>query len=318
MNQVKKPPVVLIVGPTGVGKTALSIKVAKAFDTEIISCDSMQIYKHMDIGTAKVTEDEADGVLHHMTDIAEPFENYSVCEYVNDAKEIISDMTKRGKLPVIVGGTGLYADSLLGKMSFEDTAPTDEKYREELYALAEEKGVEFVHKMLSGVDKKSADTIHPNNVKRVIRALEYYKATGKPISLHNEESKKVECPYNAVKIGLIRSRENLYKRIDQRVDIMLKCGLEDEVKKLIQMGLKKEHTSMQAIGYKEIAESLSGSITLDEAAELIKRDSRRYAKRQLTWFRRDNGINWINLDETTQEDALAICRELIEKTLKGN
>lgn len=316
MKNLKKPSVALIVGPTGVGKTEISVKIAKKLDTEIISCDSMQIYKYMDIGTAKVTPDEADSVVHHMIDVAEPTENYSVCDYVRSAATIIDDMTKRGKLPLIVGGTGLYADSLVGKMSFEANASSDENYRRELFALAEEKGAEFIHNMLGNVDEKSALSIHPNNVKRVVRALEYFKVTGVPISVHNEESKKLVPPYNVCTIGFIRERENLYRRIDQRVDKMLSCGLIDEVKRLMEMGCGKNHTSMQALGYKEVIDYLEGTLSLDGMAEIIKRDSRRYAKRQLTWFRRDGSIHWINLDADKDTDSIAgECADIIRKEL---
>lgn len=311
-----KPFVAFIVGPTGVGKTEISVKTAKLLNTEIISCDSMQIYKYMDIGTAKVTDEEADGVVHHMTDIAEPTENYNVCTYVTEASKIISDMTNRSKIPLVVGGTGLYADSLCGRMSFEENVSTDENYRRELFELAEEKGVDFIHSELKKVDEKSALAIHPNNVKRVIRALEYFKATGTPISKHNEESQKLPSPYNAFKIGFIRERENLYNRINKRVDIMLDMGLVDEVKKLLSMGVTREHTSMQALGYKEVIDYLDGTLSFEEMTEVIKRESRRYAKRQLTWFRRDKSILWINLDnEEDKEEVAKKCAEAIKTQL---
>lgn len=316
MNALEKPSVALIVGPTGVGKTEISVKIAKELRTEIISCDSMQIYKHMDIGTAKVTQKEADGVVHHMIDIAEPTVNYSVCDYVKEATLIISDMAKRGKLPLAVGGTGLYADSLTGRMSFEENASSDEAYRRELFALAEKNGAEFIHDMLKEVDEKSALAIHANNVKRVVRALEYFKVTGVPISVHNEESKKIPAPYETCKIGFVRNRENLYRRIDRRVDIMLSEGLVDEVKRLVAMGCNKSHTSMQALGYKEVIDYLEGSLSYEEMTELIKRDSRRYAKRQLTWFRRDESIHWINLDEEdSPDDTSKKCADIIRKEL---
>ncbi len=315
---MQKPLVALVVGPTGVGKTELSVKLAKELNTEIISCDSMQIYKYMDIGTAKVTAQEAEGVKHYMIDVVNPDEPYSVCDYVKSASAIISDMHQRGMLPLVVGGTGLYADSLIGKMSFEDNSSSDEKYRKELYALSKEKGVEFVHNMLKNVDEKSALNIHPNNIKRVIRALEYYKLTGEAISAHNEQTKAIPMPYSTCTIGLTRNRESLYARIDKRVDIMLENGLVDEVKHLADMGCSKACTSMQALGYKEVIDYLEGSIGYHEMAELIKRDSRRYAKRQLTWFRRDGNIHWINLDEKDSTAALEECREIINNFLRGN
>ena len=316
MKALEKPSVALIVGPTGVGKTEISVKIAKLLQTEIISCDSMQIYKYMDIGTAKVTKEEADGIVHHMTDIALPTENYSVCDYVAEASKIITDITERGKIPLVVGGTGLYADSLTGKMSFEDNASSDENYRKELFSLAEEKGADFIHNMLKNVDEKSAFAIHPNNVKRVVRALEYFKVTGVPISVHNEESKKIPLPYKTCKIGFIRDRENLYNRIDKRVDIMIKDGLIDEVKRLVDMGCTRDNTSMQALGYKEVIDYFDGKLTFDEMTELIKRDSRRYAKRQLTWFKRDESIHWVNLDSIdSTDDAAKKCADIIKEEL---
>jgi len=312
MKKLDKPFVAFIVGPTGVGKTEISVKTAKLLDTEIISCDSMQIYKYMDIGTAKVTKEEADGIRHHMIDIAEPTENYNVCTYVSETSKIVDDMTKRNKIPLVVGGTGLYADSLCGRMSFEENVSTDENYRKELFALSEEKGVEFIHNELKKVDEKSAEKIHPNNVKRVIRALEYFKMTGVPISVHNEESQKIPSPYNTFKIGFIRERENLYNRIDKRVDIMMEDGLVDEVKKLYEMGCTREHTSMQALGYKEVIDYLEGQSSFEEMTEIIKRESRRYAKRQLTWFKRDKSIMWINLDKDCDKDEVAkMCAQAI-------
>ena len=316
MKTLEKPFVAFIVGPTGVGKTETSVKIAKLLDTEIISCDSMQIYKHMDIGTAKVTPVEADGVVHHMTDIIEPTENYNVCTYVSEATKIIDDMTKRNKIPLFVGGTGLYVDSVSGRMVFEENVPTDENYRKELFALCDEKGAEFIHNMLKEVDEKSALAIHPNNVKRVIRALEYYKASGVPISVHNEETQKMPSPYRVFKIGFTRDRENLYDRINRRVDIMLSAGLVDEVKKLLEMGCNREHTSMQALGYKEGIDYLDGTISYEEMTEIIKRESRRYAKRQLTWFRRDEDIMWINLDSEDNKDEVAKkCADAIKEKL---
>jgi len=316
MKKLDKPFVAFIVGPTGVGKTEISVKTAKMLDTEIISCDSMQIYKHMDIGTAKVTPEGADGVVHHMTDIVEPTENYNVCTYVSEASKIIDDMTKREKIPLFVGGTGLYADSVCGRMSFEENVSTDENYRKKLFAVAEEKGVEFIHNELKKVDEKSALAIHPNNVKRVIRALEYFEATGIPISKHNEESQKLDLPYNTFKIGFTRERENLYARINKRVDIMLDTGLVNEVKKLLDMGVTRKHTAMQALGYKEVVDYLDGIITFEEMTEVIKRESRRYAKRQLTWFRRDKSIFWINLDnEGDKEEVAEKCAQAIKAQL---
>lgn len=293
---MSKIPVVVIAGPTGVGKTATSIELAKHLDGEIISADSMQIYRGMDIGTAKVTEKEMQGVTHHMIDIAEPTENFSVYRYVSMCKDAVSDILSRNKLPIIAGGTGLYIDSFLSDIDFTEVT-SDEAYRTELEHTALEKGNEYVHNMLRIADPVSAQNIHPNNLKRVIRALEYYKITGTTISSHNEKSQKKESPYNCCYICLTRDREELYERIDKRVDIMLENGLVDEVKKLLDSGCTSEHTSMQALGYKEIIAYLTGDTDFEEAVEILKRDSRRYAKRQLTWFRRREDALWINLSE---------------------
>lgn len=312
---MNKPSVVLIAGPTGVGKTKYSVEIAKKLGTDIISCDSMQIYRHMDIGTAKVTKKEAQGVVHHMIDVAEPTRNYSVCDYVCEAKEAVDSVLKSGRIPLIVGGTGLYAEALLSGTEFFESAPTDLNYRNELMRLCSEKGNDFIHEMLEKVDKKSSESIHPNNVKRVIRALEYYHITGKTISSHNEQTKSVQPPYNSVKIGFMRSRESLYKIIDERVDKMLADGLLEEVKALVAMGCTKSHTSMQAIGYRQALDYLNGSITYSEMTELIKRDSRRYAKRQFTWFGHMKDMVWINPDGTEDEAVIDKCLDIIENSL---
>ena len=266
---MQKKKLVLIAGPTGVGKTATSVELAKKMNTEIISCDSMQIYRGMDIGTAKVTKEEARGVVHHMTDILSPDEAFSVCDYVNRASGIIDDMSKKGMIPLVVGGTGLYADSLIKGISFESEAPADEDYRREMEKTAEEKGAFYVHDILKTVDAESAESIHPNNVKRVIRALEYHHATGMKISDYNKKTKEKESPYDSVRIYLTRDRANLYKRIDMRVDIMLRDGLEDEVRTLWQRGLGGK-TSLQALGYKEFIEYFEGKCTYADAVEMLE------------------------------------------------
>lgn len=309
---MSKIPVVVIAGPTGVGKTATSIELAKALGGEIISADSMQIYRGMDIGTAKVTSDEMQGVPHHLIDIADPKENFSVYRFVSECKKAVNDIISRGKMPIIVGGTGLYIDSFLSDIDFEKTC-SDEEYRKYLTDLAKEKGNEYVHEMLSKIDSESAKNIHPNNLKRVVRALEYYKITGSTISSHNEESKKKPSPYNCCYICLTRDRENLYNRIDKRVDIMIDSGLVDEVRSLLNSGATSAHTSMQAIGYKEIVEYLSGNVSLEEAVQTLKRDSRHYAKRQLTWFRRNKDVLWIDLDKT--DNPTDKCMEFISGKL---
>jgi len=309
-----KPKVVLIAGPTGVGKTATSVFLAKKLDTEIISCDSMQIYKGMDIGTAKVTQAEAQGVVHHMTDIADPCTNFSVSDYVDMATPVVYDLASKGKIALVVGGTGLYADSLIKGIEFEKDAPADLAYREEMLSVAAEKGAEYVHDILKKADPESAEAIHPNNVKRVVRALEYYHTTGNKISSHNEETRKKDSPFESLRFYFTRDRENLYKRIDMRVDMMINDGLEEEVRKLMSLGLNRNTTAMQALGYKEMADAIEGKISFNEAVELIKRDSRRYAKRQLTWFRRDREGIWLNLDEFASPLEVADkCHEIIKE-----
>lgn len=295
-NQKKK--VICIVGPTASGKTALSIALAKKLDGEIVSCDSMQIYKGMDIGTAKPTKEEMQGIPHHMLSVVSPEESYSVARYVEEASLCVDDIISRGKTPIIVGGTGLYVDSLIKGTEFAEYRE-DEEYRKELFSLSEEKGKAYVHDMLKAVDPLRAEEIHENNVKRVIRALEVYKATGKTISEHDAEDMKRPPRYDATYIGLMyEDREKLYERINLRVDMMLEAGLCDEVKSLLDSGLPASATSMQAIGYKELVSYFEGNCSLDEAAEQIKQGSRRYAKRQMTWFKRNKNTNWIAVDKS--------------------
>lgn len=293
MSDSIKPKIYGVVGPTASGKTAYAIELAKKCGGEVISCDSMQIYRHMDIGTAKPTKDEMDGIPHHMIDIAEPWENYSVARFVTEARSCIDDVLARGRVPILCGGTGLYFDSVIKNIDFAENE-SDPEYRSELQKAAEEHGNEYVHDMLKKVDQKSAEAVHPNNLKRVIRALEIYKTTGKTKTELDRESVR-ESLYNAEIYGLNRPREELYERINKRVDIMLENGLLDEVKNLLEMGISRDATSMQAIGYKELVEYFEGRCTLDAAIDKIKQESRRYAKRQLTWFKRNNEIIWLNM-----------------------
>ena len=293
MSDSIKPKIYGVVGPTASGKTAYAIELAKKCGGEVISCDSMQIYRHMDIGTAKPTKDEMDGIPHHMIDIAEPWENYSVARFVTEARSCIDDVLARGRVPILCGGTGLYFDSVIKNIDFAENE-SDPEYRSELQKAAEEHGNEYVHDMLKKVDPKSAEAVHPNNLKRVIRALEIYKTTGKTKTELDRESVR-ESLYNAEIYGLNRPREELYERINKRVDIMLENGLLDEVKNLLEMGISRDATSMQAIGYKELVEYFEGRCTLDAAIDKIKQESRRYAKRQLTWFKRNNEIIWLNM-----------------------
>ena len=313
---MSKIPVAVIAGPTGVGKTALSVKVAKLLDAEIISADSMQIYKKMDIGTAKVTKDEMEGVPHHLIDIVEPDVNFSVRDFVEKCKEAVADIISRGKLPLIAGGTGLYIDSFLRDIDFTDTE-VDNEYRQQLETIAAQKGNGYLHNELQKIDPESARTIHPNNVKRVIRALEFYKSTGFAISKHNELSKQKPSPYNCCYICLVRDRDELYERIDKRVDIMLRDGLVEETKSLIDCGISIDSTCMQAIGYKEIVPYIMDDMSFEQAVENLKRSSRRYAKRQLTWFGNRQDVIYVNLSEKRDMDQCAkMCAQIIKDTLE--
>lgn len=290
---MNKPKILCVVGPTASGKTDYAVELALKCGGEVVSCDSMQIYKHMDIGTAKPAADEMKGVKHHMIDIIEPNESFSVARFSEMARECIDDILLRGKTPVLCGGTGLYFDSTINNINFIQM-DTDEEYRKDLESAAKEFGNEYVYKILKRVDEESAESIHPNNLKRVIRALEIYKTTGKKKSELDKEQLS-EPLYDPEITGLMRDREVLYDRINKRVDIMMEKGLIDEVSALIKMGIDANSTSMQAIGYKEIIEYLDGKTSLDEAVDKIKRESRRYAKRQLTWFKRNEKIHWINI-----------------------
>ena len=291
-----KKNIVIIAGSTASGKTKLGIELAKRINGEVVSADSMQIYKYMDIGSAKPTIDEMQGIPHHMIDVVTPDVEFSVALYRKMAVECIDDIINRGKVPIVVGGTGLYINSLTHPLNFTETAK-DEEYRNYLQTIAEEKGNEYVHEMLKDVDIDSYNKLHPNDLKRIIRALEVYKNTGKPISEYQRESKQRDIEFNLAFIGLTMDRAKLYDRINKRVDLMFEMGLVDEVKKLKEMGYNKEMTSMQGIGYKEVFDYLDGYFTLDEIKDIIKQSTRRYAKRQLTWFRREDRIYWVNLDE---------------------
>lgn len=314
-----KKPLVVLTGPTAVGKTKLSIALAKALGGEIISADSMQVYKHMDIGSAKITEKEMDGVPHHLIDVLSPFEEFHIVRFQELAKKAVEDIYSRGRIPVFVGGTGFYIQAVTKDIDFTE-GEEDKEYREELSRLAAEKGNEFLHEMLRNIDPKSAEEIHANNVKRVIRALEFYKENGFPISQHNEEQKQNETPYNLAYFVLNAPRELLYERIDRRVDEMMENGLMEEVQKLKDMGCRRDMTSMQGLGYKEILSFLDGEVPLEEAVRILKRDTRHFAKRQLTWFRRESDVIWVDKDkfsfdeEKILEYMLSVCkeREIIE------
>ena len=287
--------IIAVAGPTASGKTGLAVEIAKAVGGEIVSCDSMQIYKGLSIGTAKPDAEEMQGIPHCMIDFVEPERRYSVADFVEDARACIDDILARGKVPIIAGGTGLYMDSVLNNISFADF-DSDPKFREEMQKLAEVEGNDAVHNLLQKADPEAAEKIHPNNVRRVIRALEVCKVTGKTFTQVNRESVR-DAVYDTLIIGIDRNREKLYDRINLRVDIMLEKGLLSEVKGLWEKGIGADTTAMQAIGYKELVEFLEGRCSYDEAVEKIKMESRRYAKRQLTWFRRNPDIVWFDADD---------------------
>lgn len=309
-----KKPLIVLTGPTAVGKTKLSIALAKAVNGEIISADSMQVYKYMDIGSAKIREEEMQGIRHYLVDELLPEEEFHIVRFQQMAKAAMEEIYAKGKIPILVGGTGFYIQAVTRDIDFTE-AEQDDGYRKELEALASEKGNEYLHRMLEKVDPKSAEEIHANNVKRVIRALEFYHQNHTPISSHNQEQKEHTSPYNLVYFVLNAPRELLYERIDKRVDEMLKEGLVDEVRHLKEMGYQKGMVSMQGLGYKEILSYLEGEYPLEEAVRILKRDTRHFAKRQLTWFRREPEVTWVNKDEFDYDEPKAleymlnICRE---------
>ena len=305
-----KNKVLIIAGPTAVGKTNLSIELAKKLNGEIVSTDSMQIYKYMDIGSAKITKEEMDGVKHHMIDVVDPDTPFSVAEYKNLATKCIEDIISRGKLPILVGGTGLYINALTCNMDFTE-AESDIEYRKELEELADKYGNEYIHKMLKDIDEKSYNDIHYNNRKRVIRALEVYKLTNKPFSSFNLGDELYNGPYDVKYFVLNMNREKLYDRINLRVDIMIKNGLIEECIRLKNMGYTSSMQSMQGIGYKEIFYYLENKISLNEAIELIKKGSRNYAKRQLTWFRRDPRAIFLDKDILNEKEIFSKITSLL-------
>lgn len=298
---MNKIPIIILTGPTAVGKTNLSIELAKNLDAEIISADSMQIYKYMDVGSAKVTEEEMQGIKHYLVDEVTPDYAFSVSEFQQRADNYINEIRNKDKNVLVTGGTGLYLNSLIYDMDFAKSDANSE-LREQLRIELEENGIDYMHNKLKSLDEEAANRIHKNNTKRVIRALEVC-LSGEKMNDFSKDLKFNE-KYNPIIIVLNREREHLYERINKRVDIMMDNGLIDEVKNLIKMGYTKEMISMQGIGYKEIIKYLDEEYTLDEAIEIIKRDSRRYAKRQLTWFRRYDNAKWFNLDEYDNSQVL--------------
>lgn len=295
--------ILILSGPTGIGKTAISLKLAKELSGEIISSDSMQIYKYMDVGSAKISKEEMQGIPHHLINVVEPNEEFSVAKFKTLAEEAIEDISKRGKYPIIVGGTGLYINSLIFNYSFTGTYK-DNDYRKSLEALANEKGKEFVHDLLKDRDVDSYNKLYPNDLKRVIRALEVYKLSGKTIGELNKEQDIYDVPYNIHYYVLNMDRDKLYERINKRVDEMISSGLIEEVINLKEKGYNSNMQSMKGIGYKEILYYLDNKISLEEAINMIKQGSRNYAKRQLTWFRKDNRTKWIDKDNLTEDEIV--------------
>ena len=303
----EKKPLVILTGPTAVGKTALSIKLASEIGGEIISADSMQVYRQMDIGSAKIKPEEMGGIPHHLIDILEPEEEFNVCLFEKLALEAMEQIYERGHIPVVVGGTGFYIQALLYQIDFTEEE-TDTAYRDKLWQLGEEKGNHYLHELLRKVDPESAEEIHENNRKRVIRALEFYENCGKPISTHNKEQRQKTSAYNSCYFVLTDDRKKLYERIESRVDQMLSKGLVDEGRTLKERGCNASMVSMQGLGYKEILEYLDGRCSLLEAVEKIKKETRHFAKRQLTWFRREKDVIWIDKQAFAyDEDAVLSC-----------
>ena len=290
---MEKRKLVVLTGPTAVGKTKLSIELAKRIGGEIISADSMQVYKYMDIGSAKISQAEMEGIPHFLVDELEPSEEFNVVVFQQKAKKYMEEIYQRGHIPILVGGTGFYIQAVLYDIDFSED-DDNHQIRKELEALAEEKGADYLHHELEKVDPASAQAIHANNIKRVIRALEYYRLTGQKISEHNEEQREKESPYDFSYFVLNDHRDLLYQRIEQRVDEMAICGLVEEVRKLKEMGYDRSYVSMQGLGYKEILSFLEGEISLEEAIYILKRDTRHFAKRQITWFKREKNVLWVN------------------------
>lgn len=309
-----KSPLVILTGPTAVGKTKLSVALAKRINGEIISADSMQVYRRMNIGTAKVTEDEKDNVPHHLIDILEPWEDFNVVAFQSYAKNAVKDILDRGKIPIVVGGTGFYIQALLYGIDFTENE-NDVSLRKQLEEESDKDGGIALHQYLMQVDPAAAKAIHPNNRKRVIRAVEFYKLTGQRISEHNEAQRMNETIYNSAYFVLNMDREKLYRRIDYRVDLMVKEGLVEEVQDLLAEGCTPNMISMQGLGYKEIIRYLNHEISLEEAVYILKRDTRHFAKRQLTWFRRERDVIWLNKDEAESNVLNDIISSLKDKKI---
>lgn len=314
-----KKPLIIVSGPTAVGKTALSIQLAKRIGGEIVSADSMQVYRGMDIGSAKVTKEEMSGVPHHLIDILDPSEDFNVALFQKLAKKAVEDIIFRGRIPIVAGGTGFYIQALLYDIDFTETKE-ELSFRHDMELLAKEEGSEKLHEMLREVDPESAENIHAHNVKRVIRALEFFRLTGEKISAHNEKERQKESPYNFLHYVVNTERQLLYERIDSRVDQMIADGLVKEVQSLMDKGCTKDMVSMQGLGYKEILSYLNGQCSLEQAVYIIKRDTRHFAKRQLTWFKREKDVIWLNLPKFNNDRQAVLTHmenQCLEKGIIG-
>ncbi|WP_369293232.1 tRNA (adenosine(37)-N6)-dimethylallyltransferase MiaA [Clostridium boliviensis] len=289
-------PLIIITGPTAAGKTDLSVRLARTIGGEIISADSMQVYRHMDIGSAKITQEEKKGVPHYLIDVLNPDEEFNVAVFQKMAKDAVNTIYSHGNIPIVTGGTGFYIQALLYDIDFTETGE-DSSIREELELLRREKGGEYLHEILCGIDPVSAREIHPNNQKRVIRAIEYFRQTGEMISEHNRREREKSSPYDFLYYTINMDRSVLYQRIDQRADLMMEQGLVHEVKRLKEMGCTRNMVSMQGLGYKEILDYLQGDCTLEEAVYILKRDTRHFAKRQITWFKREREVRDLYLPD---------------------
>lgn len=314
---MQKPKLIILAGPTAVGKTDNSIRLAKAVNGEIISADSMQVYKRMDIGSAKIMPEEMQGIQHYLIDVLEPTEEFNIVRFQTMAKEAMAEIYAKGKIPILVGGTGFYIQSLLYDIEFKEEEEANTALRDELQRFADANGKEALHERLKVVDPESAEAIPAGNVKRVIRALEFYETHHEKISAHNAEQAEKESPYNYAFFVLTDDRKLLYERIEKRIDIMLEKGLIDEVKALQAEGLNRNFVSMQGLGYKEILAYLEGEISLEEAVYILKRDTRHFAKRQITWFKREKDVKWLDKSEFGHNDD-AVFEEMMEYLKEKN
>ena len=311
-----KENLLIILGPTGVGKTTISLEVAKSLKGEIISCDSMQIYKCIDIGTAKISREEMGNIPHYLIDIVYPDEEFTVHDFKTQAEEYINNINSRGKLPIMVGGTGLYINSIVYELKFTNVKPNEE-FRRECNIIANKYGNKYLYEKLLIIDSTSAEQIDINDRKRIIRALEIYNETNKPMSHYNKDFRKESDKYNLIIIGLNMDRHILYSHINNRVDEMFQEGLVEEIESLLNMGYDENLVSMKAIGYKEIIPYIKGETNLEETKELLKRNTRRYAKRQLTWFRRDKRIKWIDINQFDSLNSIGdFVSNYVEKAFK--